>query len=331
MTIRLPLDSLPASAAARHAALREYFCDKDATATLSGGEWELVLAWPGDPDRHVDPRLDEGLAWWGEGVERSTMALARRRAGSALRALYDTWTLHSWSRLLASWGRPPEHLVVLHVDDHFDLASPRLIVESDGWRDAITGAKVDLSAPDSVRDAILSGAIGMGSFLTPLLHFVPTAEVRHLRQPPKTTATCNHRFVPGTEPDALLHPGAPRPSIELVEHQGPIGPGCYRVTADVGDWLEGVGDGPVGPVLLHLDLDYFNNRYDGDSDWQERANLLDPPLTTVRQRIDEIAAELHRRGLTARLEDVVIAFSPGFFPAEHWGAVDAGLRSALDV
>lgn len=70
---------------------------------------------------------------------------------------------------------------------------------------------------------------------------------------------------------------------------------------------------------------------DGDSDWQERANPLDPPLTTVCQRIDEIAAELHRRGLTARLEDVVIAFSPGFFPAEHWNAVDAGLRAALDV
>lgn len=326
--IRLPLDSLPASASARHAALREYFCDKDASATLSGGEWELTLAWPGGHDRHVDPRLDEGLEWWGEGVARSTMALAHRRAGSALRALYDTWTLHSWSRLLASWGSPPERLVVLHVDDHFDLAPPRLIVDNAGWRDAITGARVDLSAPDSVRDAILSGAIGMGSFLTPLLHIVPNAEVRHLRQPPKTTATTDYRFIPGTVPDTLLHPGHPRPTIQLEEHPGPAGPGRYRVTADVGDWLEGLGD---GPVLLHLDLDYFNNRYDGDSDWQERPDPHDPPLSSVHERVDKIAEALHRKGVKQRLEDVVIAFSPGFFPGEHWSAVDAGLQSALDL
>ncbi len=26
-----------------------------------------------------------------------------------------------------------------------------------------------------------------------------------------------------------------------------------------------------GPILVHIDMDYFNNRYDGDSDWAKCA------------------------------------------------------------
>lgn len=88
--LTVPLDRLPASDAARHALLRDYFCDKDASASAGDGGWHLTLAWPGSPERHVDPRLQEGLSWWGDGVTLPTMFDARRRTGRILSVLYDT-------------------------------------------------------------------------------------------------------------------------------------------------------------------------------------------------------------------------------------------------
>ena len=199
--LRVPSERLPKSAVDRHAALRDYFCDKDAEAQPDGVDWRLDLTWPGGDDRHVDPRLDAGLAWWGEGVQRATMALARRRRGRILSALYDTWTLHSWSEWLAN--RPSgarEDLLILHVDDHRDLGTPRLFLAGDGWRDPITGSACVLDDPESVAAAIESGALGMGSFLTPFLHRFPNAEVRHLCQPPKAPAS------PAFDPDTARSP-----------------------------------------------------------------------------------------------------------------------------
>jgi hypothetical protein len=325
--LRVPLERLPSSPAERHAALRDYFCDKDAEAQADGSAWNLTLTWPNDDERHVDPRLDEGLAWWGQGITRRTMVRARRRSGRVLSALYDTWTLHSWSEWLTTRRGESEDIVVLHVDDHRDLGAPRLFIEAGGWQDAIANAPWTLNDPGAVEAAIQSGALGMGSFLTPFLHRFPDAEVRHLCQPPKATATRDFRIARTTVADDLLDPGRLRPAIDLKPVAGATGLGCYRLTPDVSAWLDMVGS---GPVLLHIDMDYFNNRFDGDSDWRKRSEPFDPPLDHVLGKIDEMAEALRRTGVGARLEDVVIAYSPGFFPAEFWSAAEARLRPALE-
>ncbi len=326
--LRIPRDRLPSSPSERHAALRDYFCDKDAEATLEPEHWALRLAWPDGEDRYIDPRLDEGLAWWGDGVTRPTMAMAIRRQGPILSALYDTWTLYSWSQWVADrHPQSADDIVILHIDDHRDLSAPRLFGDADQWRDSITGAICSVDEPNSVRAAIESGALGMGSFLTPFLHRFPRADVRHLCQPPKAATTRDFRVASTTHADALLEPGRLRPAIELAEAPGVIGPGHYRVTPNAEAWLEGVGN---GPVLLHIDMDYFNNRFDGDTDWSSRAAPFDPPLHQIMDKIDEIIEALRRTGVGTRIEDTVIAFSPGFFPAEFWEPAEARLRPALE-
>ncbi len=308
--------------------LRDYFCDKDAQAVQTQEGWSLTLQWPDGADRHVDPQLPQGLAWWGDAVARSTMVLAQRRAGRVLTCLYDTLTLHSWSRWLARRsGNPLTEPVILHVDDHRDLASPRLFVNGSGLLDPLTGNSVDIAEPQSTERAIASGAIGMGSFLTPFLHAVPGAEVRHLCQPPKIVGTIDHKISLVTEADTLLQPGARRPAVRL-EIGDRSGPGCYRITPNVGAWLDGIG---LGPILLHIDMDYFNNRYDGDSRWTDRQDVLDPPLTVILDKIDEMTSALRSSACYGRIEDVVVAYSPGFFPAEFWREADARLRSGLDA
>ncbi len=322
----VPADRLPVSAHDRHAALREYFCDKDATAELADGAWRLTLNWPGDLDRHVDPNLLLGLEWWDSQLSPEGMSLSHRRSGKILTALYDTWTLQSWSEWLARGAA--DNVVVLHVDDHRDLAPPRLILDDHGFWDAITSDRFEITRPDQVRSAIESGAVGMGSFLTPFLHAFPKTEVRHLGQAPKITGTTDYAMRMTFEEDCLLHPGSQRPSIELTANGQGVGPGVYRATSSLDDWLRDLAG---RPCLLHIDMDYFNNRYDGDSAWQARIDRLDPSLDDILLRIVELTEALKGALRPCQLEDVVIAYSPGFFPAEFWAASDSLLRQGLEA
>lgn len=326
MTIRLATDLLPDDPGAQHARLRDYFCDKDATARRTVDGWDLDLAWPGGTERHVDPRIGRELEAWG-GIELDGMALCRRRSGRVLTALYDTWTLPSWSTWLARSGATClTGLTVLHIDDHRDLGSPRLAIEADGMIDLITGDAFDVWDPASVLRACDSGAVGMGSFLTPFLVALPGCDVRQLGQPPKVTKTVDAAFVQTTLADDLLRPGAQRPAIRL-DPAASTGPGRYRTTGDLADWLAGVAK---GPILLHVDMDYFNNRYDGDNDWPDRHPRHDPPLDAVLRRIDEVTAAIRDAGLVESIVDAVVAFSPGFFPAEMWKPAEQRLRQGLE-
>lgn len=325
--LKVPLDRLPENAAERHGALRDYFCDKDAEAVRNGDGWELKLAWPGGEERHVDPKLDEGLRLWG-GIGLNQMAMAQRRSGRVLRALYDTWTLHSWSEWFAGTDLPSgETLTILHIDDHRDLGSPRLFRRGEGWIDPITGRVFEFDDPASVRTAIESGAVGMGSFLTPVLHRFPQADVRQLGQAPKVNGTKDLWIGLTTEADNLLEPGAERPAVRLQKGVEGTGPGRYRMTDDPERWVEDVRP---GPVLLHVDMDYFNNRYDGDGDWRERAEVLDPAVNEVLAEVDRVTATLRGAGVVSRIGDAVIAFSPGFFPAELWEPADRKLQEGLE-
>lgn len=238
-------------------------------------------------------------------------------------SLYDTWTLLSWSEWLARV--PPgiaEQVVILHVDDHRDLGSPRLYLTNGVLIDAITNEEVRLTVPSSVQQAIESGAIGMGSFMTPFLWQCPQATVRHLCQPPKMQGDVRQILTLASVPDTLLDPDADRLTIELVE--GTADSENYLGTSDVAMWSRNIEG---RPALVHIDMDYFNNRYDGDSAWVLRAPRLDPDLSTMLSKVDDLIDAL--AASKAIIEDVSIAYSPGFFPAELWQPVDRHLRAGL--
>ena len=311
--------------------LRDYFCDKDATAVRISGGWQLELYWPGGEDRYVDRRLQEGLAWWGDNITLPTLITATRRSGRILEALFDTWTLHSWSQW-AQGRQENSSPVILHVDDHRDLGSPRLFFRGDALCDALTGDECNIYRPESVHASILSGAVGMGSFMTPFLHRFPDSEIRHLCQYPKASATADFSFAIATEPDTLLNPGMSRPSVTLSPLNDEVarpGPGRLRVTPSLDAWLQGLEKTDSRSMLLHIDMDYFNNRYDGDSDWEQRNPRLDPDRAQVLARIDELCEAITKAGIGSRIEDVVVAYSPGFFPAELWKPASEKLRSGL--
>jgi hypothetical protein len=75
---------------------------------------------------------------------------------------------------------------------------------------------------------------------------------------------------------------------------------------------------PDAPALLHIDLDFFNNRYNGDSNWRTRPNRHDPPLADILASVDGVFTALAASGVAERVVDMSVAISPRFFPAEFW-------------
>lgn len=329
---RVPAGRLPEDPRERDQLLQDYVAERVPEAIQDADGWAIRLRTPPRADYYIDPRLQEGLAWWSQfskPVLIRDIPYARWRRRGVQVSLSDAWTLSSWSQLLAAGLNPDWPLLVLHADDHEDLMSPRLVTRSGTLVDLISGKSVHAAKPATIDAALRSGAIGMGSFIVPMLAARHDIQVRHLRTSAShTRAAGRYDLVLTHEPDRLLAPGEPRPSAlvarpgEPRQDDGTI-VGSYTLTADLGEW---VGDLPDrATLLLHVDCDYFNNRYDGDSDWRSRSRIHDPSEKQLCRSIAEFCEAL--RALNGRINDLTIALSPGFFPAEYWqGAVDALLQ-----
>ena len=314
---------------ARDEFLCEYFCERVPTARREGDGWVIETATAPSADFYADDRLGEGVAWWDPTLGVDRIPLAMRDMGGWHLALNDAWTLAAWSEHFGELGSVPKQIVVLHVDDHDDLMSPRLSLADERFVDLLTGKLVNLTRPDSVRSAIHSGAIAQGSFLAPLIHAAAEVEIRHLCQTQYATDRVGKLSIEAiTIADELIAPGAERPAVRLSPELG--GPGStYRATCDPTEWIS---DLPDGDVLLHVDFDYFNNRFNGDSDWRTHSDRHDPPLDDV---LDEIRHTIQAvAGCGRPVASVAAALSPGFFPAEMWEPAvtcfSEAIRSVLD-
>jgi hypothetical protein len=304
--------------------LARYFGQLTVESCWQSAGWQLVLGRPSAP-AYLDPDLAQGLAWWSDrftSIGVADIGTAVYRDAVLQIALEDSWTLYAWSNWLARapvGEARPACVTLLHLDEHDDLMSPRLLATGDCWRDAITGKTVDIQQPESIAAAIHSGAISIGNFIAPLGHWLPELHIRHLRQCPGADKDAGMRTMhPIWQPDTLLAPGYARPALELSNSNASTGlPGqhTYLCTVDSDLWLANL---PPGPILLHLDLDYFNNRYDGNPEWQRITPDLNPPLTAILARIDEVFAVLTASNLAPRIVDYSIALSPDFFPASMW-------------
>jgi hypothetical protein len=337
--IKVGYSLLPTDERERRQRLHEYFCELSATATRIPEGWSVSLAWPGSPEYYVDPRLAEGLDWWsedfGEVDVRSIPYALHREPGFQL-SLNDSWTIYSWSRWLSGLTVPealPPRVTLLHLDDHDDFMKPRIFSHGKGWRDGISGLTFDLWQPEGVESSIKSGAIGIGSFMAPFLHSLPEVHIRHLCATEYSSQRKGPYQVQAvSEEDDLLDSGAFRPALKLQpdhssgDDANQIKSHPYIVTDDTSQWLN---DLPDGPILLHIDMDYFNNRFNGDSDRVNGEAKYDPPLPSVLSRIDEVFDSLAGEGVVERLVDVAVALSPGFFPADLWAPSIGRIRDHI--
>jgi hypothetical protein len=318
----VPVSLLPEDDAERDQFLQSYFCELLAVAHREKNEWVLRVGRPPSAEFYIDPTLEIGLDWWRRDISEISIAALpfayERRHGFQL-SFSDAWTAFSW----CEWAqRDPKvrnrPLTILHADDHRDLMSPRIIRGEAGLIDLMTRAEIDFTVPASVACAIRSGAIGMGSFFAPMLGVFPGVHVRHLRNSSELTTVGPVPLRPTYLLDTLLEYGAVRPAVERGTNSLESDAGLvdsYRVTENMSDWL---ADLPDHSIVLHVDMDFFNNRFDGDSNRVLRDHKYDPPISFVIEQIDELFVALERSRTASRIRDCSISLSPGFFPGELW-------------
>ncbi len=334
--IIFPRHLLPDDQQVRAELLCSYFPNQIVSSALTDEGWSITLKWPTNADFYVDPYLTKGLHWWSQNVGVEDIPFAVKQERQWQLSLNDSWTLFSWSRWLtvcAANNTLPTEVVLLHVDDHDDLMSPRLWLNQGGWSDVISQQPVDLFIPETVSAAINSGAIGIGSFIVPLLYQIPRLHIRHLCATGYSSSRCGiYRLERVTTVDELLNPNMLKPAVRLKSLSEPIKDNLdnlstYSVSAKPDEWLHSL---PNVPTLLHIDLDYFNNRFNGDSDWELHTSRHDPAMHQILSAIDSVFEALYLQGVLQRIVNVTVALSPGFFPAEFWPKATERINYHID-
>ena len=268
------------------------------------------------PYTHVhalDDNLPSALTLLKPSLSKSDVSCLVDIRKNGLLCFDDQWSCLAWSGLYAQQSeRLALPTVLLHVDSHADLQPPR-IVEIDGHlRNVLTGSFVSLQNPASVLEAILTGAVDIASFIPLLAHSLPDLTIRHLT-PHKSSAT--------REPAVLYLPASPRFGVD----EGPLFQNrAMQTSATKATIVERIattsceewcGEIPRDAnVLLHVDLDYFNNRYRGGAPGERH----DPTLSDMRIAGSDMLRALRRCLHTGQVANVTVAFSPGFFPSCYW-------------
>lgn len=324
---RFRLADLPTDPVKRDELLRSHFSSLLVVASepTDQGDFEVAISRPELLEAFVDPGLGPVLVSLGVHEPAQIGEAVWQEDGFQL-SLEDSWTAVSWSRWLAAQQvRSRQQAVILHVDDHYDFEAPHIALEETQFRDLFTARTVSLLDPPSVAAAVSSGAIGVAGFFSPFLRCFDEIEIRHLRTRVPAGVSGWHELTTTVTNDPLFN--VPRPGLRLGPDVGARGvPLRYLGTSVVDDWLEGL---PDWPVLLHVDLDYLSNRYNGDSDWHLAQPEHDPLEAVVHARLDEVLDGLEGAGDALRVENISIALSPGFFPAEWWSGVLSTLRERV--
>lgn len=263
-----------------------------------------------------DPELDVNLrALRLPGTDQVGSFYRRTRRGGW--CLEDCWSGRLIAEILS--GCPAEEaLVLLHVDDHEDMMPTLIGRHGDQLADPSTGLGFDPSAPADWDAPIRSGAIGIGNFITALFHSERCVHVRHLNN-----TEDGDRPTPAG-PAGIRYPLIPDIEFAAVARDTPHrATGSYLAATDPARALAGL---PAGHLVVHIDLDYFINDFNGNPGRQPLARdaAYDPQC---RAKLEALFTAI--RTLDRPVAGWVVATSPGFCASRHWRDLLAPLQRHL--
>ena len=305
---------LPDNKMLRRKLLDEYFpCNLIPFEELINNQWRIRTFIPNDFSYYIDPQLRKSLENWPEFVNLESLGSYWRFYKNGMISFNDSWSLFYWSLLfkwLDSQGIPTTKFTLLHIDDHVDMASPLLISQESSFECIFSHREVNFSNPESIQQALERKSIDIGSFITPLIHAIDFGHVFHWRlahQGPSLHKTLSR----ATQIDTLLAPDKKRPSITFDKEK----PANYKFS--VASTLPDLHDITHGSsfLLLHIDCDAFNNRYNGDANWNPLRASIDLNLDQIKPKIHHLLEQVSRLKIPVFMN---VALSPGFFPSEYW-------------
>jgi hypothetical protein len=257
--------------------------------------------------------LGVGLGWLG--VNRDDVRNFYVSGPQSFLCLLESWIPYGWSMFLANNDYRPQSIAVIHFDDHTDMMSPKIGLYKTGWKDMLTHSAVDMCAPETMKQAVLSGAITLGSMMTPLLHHFDRIDVFHLTYGRSRAFRIIDRT---TIADDLLDPGLRRMAVDISScgTSAQRDASRYLRTPEIAEIVNAIH--PTMDIFLHIDMDYFNNRYNGSDEWKYNPARHDQPLELQKEEMTRICESLVGAGLVERIRHVSIGISPSFYPSEFW-------------
>lgn len=230
--------------------------------------------------------------------------------------LSECWMPYAWSVIRNRENSRLNHLTIIHIDDHSDLMPP-LISYNGVWRkDLLTQQQVHFSAPASIKASVKSGAIPIGSMLTPIVKSVENFTVLHLKQNVIERKQFEMKFE--AVQDIAFYKKTQRLNIKYL----PVNPGTkcnnvYVKTSEIFDLFKFIDKS--SRILLHIDMDYFNNRFNGSTSWaQEKQFSHDPEMAVQKKVISTLCKTLGKMNKIHPFDYIFIGVSPSFYPTEFW-------------
>jgi len=265
---------------------------------------------PAVPYHAIDPCLPAGLARLQQGLRLEDAPSYRAHARAFDLCLEDSWSGY----FVAEWLRSSptaEDVVFVHLDHHTDMMSSLLVRRGDGLFDPTDARRFDPRCGADWHKGIDAGSIGIGSFLTVLFHLPGLLHVRHINDY-QTSDYTTYRVMPV----AREYPEIPGRSFAAVRKRRdhPAATiGTYRGGCDPTRVLEGA---PPGKVVVHIDLDYFINDFNGNA-FDDVAWSPAPEARAIASRkLNAFFEGLRESG--RRVDHWIVATSPGFCSAYHW-------------
>ena len=269
----------------------------------------LKLCGPDTPYHGGDPHLRAFLQGYNEGLRLDEIESFHSHERHFDLCFEDSWTGYFIANRIRG-QRPREDLVLLHLDDHTDMM-PTLLERAAGkLRDCMLGTAFDVAESRDWERSIHSGCVGIGNFITPLYYSRHRTHVRHLNNKGPISPAPVEVFHDSLQHDLI--PGLQFAGLRKGDRVTGTGAGSYAVASDPHAVL---ADLPSGKTLVHIDLDYLVNDFDGNA----RGGEYCPDERLVgagRCKLERFFEELTRVGRS--IDSWIVGTSPGFCCALHW-------------
>lgn len=318
--ISIPKSVLPNELQIAYESLYDYFDGFDIDIEEDQFFYNLCLS---KSDFAYCEDLSDGLKQLG--IEVDTISDYCYITANSCICLSENWLPYGW-RVIIGEDSIAQKTAIIHIDDHSDLMEPFISFESGKYRNILTNQTSDALNTHFLKNAIDTGAITIGSMLTTIVYSLQHFNIYHLKRNVEELRTGIEKR---TFSDNII-PNCKRIGIDFAENKKDS---SYFLTSSINKVMHNLQG--EEQCILHIDMDYFNNRYNGSTSWKQDQIGNDYPLDEQKAKMIEIIKCLKTINSAIPIKYIMIGLSPSFYPSEYWrnglqfllkGLNDAGIN-----
>ena len=198
---------------------------------------------------------------------------------------------------------------IIHIDDHSDLMSPFISYSNGRYTNILSKYSSVSLDPSFLKNAIETGAITIGSMLTIITYILQDVNIYHLKR--KAT-----NFYKGISKQSYFDHILEVPDRIGIEYNDNLSNNTYFQTGSMDEINKILKY--ESEIILHIDMDYLNNRFNGSTSWKEEKRDSDYPIDEQKHQIRIICKHLEAINKRIPIKLVMIGVSPSFYPVQYW-------------